>query len=76
MQRQFYNNLPLLPFVSSCPICDCIFNAGGASLTGFLLDLDVISSAESISVCSENKSITKRELNFKQTSLVITTILT
>ena len=45
------------------------------SLAGSLLDLDTISSAGSISLCSENKSITKKELNFKETKLVITTYL-
>ena len=45
MQRQFYNNLPLLPFFSSCPICDCVFDAGGVSLAGSLFDADAMSSA-------------------------------
>ena len=75
MQCQFYKNLPLPPFISSCSTCDCVFDAGCVSLAGSLLDLDTISSAGSISLCSENKSITKRELNFKETKLVITTYL-
>lgn len=76
MQRQFYNNLPLLPFFSSCPICDRVFDTGGVSLAGSLFYAGAMSLAGSIPMCSESKSITKRELNFKQTRLVITTILT